>query len=121
MLAEIDYLKPYWDTVPEERAFLRRLLAEGRCELVGGTYNEPNTNLTGAESTIRNVVYGIGCQRDVLGGDPADRLAARRVRARPAVPRADGRRRADRRRPGPAARSTSGGRCRPTAGTATPA
>jgi alpha-mannosidase len=70
VLAETDYLKPWWDTVPAERAFLRRLLAEGRCELVGGTYNEPNTNLTAVESTIRNLAYGIALQRDVLGGNP---------------------------------------------------
>ena len=70
VLAEVDYLKPYFDAFPGERAFLRRLFAEGRCELVGGTYNEPNTNLTGAELTIRNAVYGIGYQRDVLGADP---------------------------------------------------
>jgi alpha-mannosidase len=70
VLAETDYLKPYWDTHPEDREYLRRLLAEGRCELMGGTYNEPNTNLTGPESTIRNLQYGIGLQRHVLGGDP---------------------------------------------------
>ena len=70
VLAELDYLKPYFDTHPEQRAVLRRLMAEGRVELVGGTYNEPNTNLTGSETTIRNFVYGIGFQRDILGGDP---------------------------------------------------
>ena len=70
VLAEIDYLKPYLDTHPEDRADLRRFLAEGRVEIVGGNYNEPNTNLTGAESTIRNAVYGLGYQRDVAGGDP---------------------------------------------------
>jgi alpha-mannosidase len=70
VLAELDYLKPYWDTHPQDRAYLRALLAEGRLELMGGTYNEPNTNLTSAESTIRNLVYGVGFQRDVLGGDP---------------------------------------------------
>ncbi|WP_049566730.1 NEW3 domain-containing protein [Nonomuraea sp. SBT364] len=70
VLAEVDYLKPFLDTRPERRADLRVLLAEGRAELVGGTYNEPNTNLTGAESTIRNLVHGIGYQRDILGGDP---------------------------------------------------
>ena len=70
VLAEIDYLKPYFDTHPEDRADLRALLAEGRIEIVGGNYNEPNTNLTCAESTIRNAVYGLGHQRDVLGGDP---------------------------------------------------
>ncbi|GAA1240654.1 NEW3 domain-containing protein [Kitasatospora nipponensis] len=70
VLAEIDYLKPYFDTHPERLAELRALLAEGRVELLGGTYNEPNTNLTGAETTIRNIVYGVGYQRDILGGDP---------------------------------------------------
>jgi len=71
VLAEVDYLKPYWDTHPEDRADLRRFLAEGRLEVMGGTYNEPNTNLTGPETTIRNLVHGIGFQRDVLGADPA--------------------------------------------------
>jgi alpha-mannosidase len=71
VLAELDYLKPYWDVYPEDRQYIRRLLVEGRLELVGGTYNEPNTNLTSAESTIRNAIYGVGYQRDVLGGAPA--------------------------------------------------
>ena len=70
VLAELDYLKPYWDSHPEDRRYLRTLLAEGRLELMGGTYNEPNTNLTSAESTIRNLVHGIGFQRDIVGGDP---------------------------------------------------
>jgi len=70
VLAEVDYLKPHWDTFPEDRADLRHFIAEGRVEIVGGNYNEPNTNLTCTESTIRNAVYGIGFQRDVVGGDP---------------------------------------------------
>jgi alpha-mannosidase len=70
VLAEVDYLKPYWDVYPEDRADLRRFLAEDRIEIVGGNYNEPNTNLTHPESTIRNAIYGIGYQRDVVGGDP---------------------------------------------------
>ena len=70
VLAEIDYLKPYFDTYPRDREDLRRLMAEGRVEIVGGNYNEPNTNLICAEAIIRNAVYGIGFQRDVFGGDP---------------------------------------------------
>jgi alpha-mannosidase len=70
VLAELDYLKPYWDAFPWDRAELRRLITEGRVELVGGMYNEPNTNLTSLESTIRNTVYGVGYQREVIGGDP---------------------------------------------------
>lgn len=71
VLAEVDYLKPYWDTHPEDRADLRRLLAQGRVEVMGGTYNEPNTNLTSPETTIRNLVHGMGFQRHVLGADLA--------------------------------------------------
>jgi len=70
VLAEVDYLKPYFDVHPEDRAELRDLIAANRVELVGGAYNEPNTNLTSAESTIRNIVYGLGHQRGVLGADP---------------------------------------------------
>lgn len=70
VLAEVDYLKPHWDAFPGDRHDLRRFLRDGRIELVGGNYNEANTNLTHPESTIRNAVYGVGYQRDVLGGDP---------------------------------------------------
>ncbi|MGE2689425.1 NEW3 domain-containing protein [Mycolicibacterium pulveris] len=70
VLAEVDYLKPYWDTHPEDRADLRRFLADGRIEIMGGTYNEPNTNLTSPETTIRNFVAGMGFQRGVLGASP---------------------------------------------------
>ncbi|HEV2375902.1 MAG TPA: glycoside hydrolase family 38 C-terminal domain-containing protein [Streptosporangiaceae bacterium] len=70
VLAEIDYLKPYFDVHPADRAELGELIAAGRVEIVGGMYNEPNTNLTCAESTVRNIVYGLGHQRDVMGADP---------------------------------------------------
>jgi alpha-mannosidase len=70
VLAEVDYLKPYWDTHPEDREDLRRFIADGRVEVVGGAYNEPNTNLTSPETTIRNFVHGMGFQRDILGADP---------------------------------------------------
>ncbi|MBB5897867.1 hypothetical protein ACFFS4_04030 [Kutzneria kofuensis] len=70
VLAEVDYLKPHWDAFPEDRRDLREFVRGGRVELVGGNYNEANTNLTHPESTIRNAVHGVGYQRDVLGGDP---------------------------------------------------
>ncbi|MGB3476110.1 MAG: alpha-mannosidase, partial [Mycobacterium sp.] len=71
VLAEVDYLKPYWDTHPQDRAELRRLMEQGRVEVMGGTYNEPSTNLTDAETTIRNLVAGMGFQRDIMGAAPA--------------------------------------------------
>ncbi len=70
VLAEVDYLKPYWDLYPDRRQELRALVDAGRLEIVGGTYNEPNTNLTGAETAVRAAVYGLGFQRDVMGADP---------------------------------------------------
>jgi alpha-mannosidase len=70
VLAEVDYLKPYFDVYPQDRQDLRRLMAEGRVEIVGGNYNEPSTTLICAEAIIRNAVAGIGFQRDVFGGDP---------------------------------------------------
>ncbi|MDT5013401.1 MAG: hypothetical protein QOH57_5018 [Mycobacterium sp.] len=71
VLAEVDYLKPYWDACPEDREDLSRLIADGRLEIMGGAYNEPNTNLTSPETTIRNFVHGLAFQRDVMGADPA--------------------------------------------------
>lgn len=71
VLAEVDYLKPYWDAHPEDRADLRRFIADGRVEIMGGAYNEPNTNLTSPETAIRNFVAGMGFQRDVMGARPA--------------------------------------------------
>ncbi len=70
VLAEVDYLQPFWSLYPDRREEMRALLEAGRLEVVGGTYNEPNTNLTGAETAIRAVVYGLGFQRDVMGADP---------------------------------------------------
>jgi alpha-mannosidase len=71
VLAEIDYLKPHFDAHPEDREDLLAFIRAGRVEIVGGSYNEPNTNLTSAESTIRNAVYGLAYQREVLGADPS--------------------------------------------------
>ncbi|HMK96694.1 MAG TPA: hypothetical protein VK425_04045, partial [Acidimicrobiales bacterium] len=70
VLAEVDYLKPFWDLYPDRRDELRSLIRDGRLEIVGGTYNEPNTNLTGAETAIRVAVYGMGFQREVMGASP---------------------------------------------------
>ncbi len=71
VLAEIDYLKPHFDAHPEDREDLLAFIKAGRIEIVGGSYNEPNTNLTSAESTIRNAVHGLGYQREMLGADPS--------------------------------------------------
>lgn len=42
VLAEVDYLKPFWDTHPEERADLRRFIADGGSR----SWAAPTTNPT---------------------------------------------------------------------------
>ena len=85
---------------------------------MGGTYNEPNTNLTSPETTIRNLVHGIGFQRDMLGGDPATAWQLDVFGHDPQFPGHGRRRRADLEFVGPRARTTSGARCTATGGVA---
>ena len=70
---------------PEDREDPPGSSWKGGMEAMGGTYNEPNTNLTGAETSIRNFVHGIGTSA-TSWEPPGDGVAARRVRPRPAVP-----------------------------------
>src|SRR6204780_5970256 len=60
VLAEIDYLKPYFDTYPQDRQDLRRLIDDGRLEIVGGDYNPSTNKLTSLVSTTRHPGYGVG-------------------------------------------------------------
>lgn len=69
LLSELDYLKPYWDMYPEDRAFIRYLVSRRRLEL-GGAYSEPNENSIGDEGLIRNILYGMTFHRLQLGADP---------------------------------------------------
>ena len=73
---------------PSARATCAACSREGRVELVGGTYTEPSTNLSGRrdddpQHRLRDRVPARHPRRR-----PADRVAARRLRPRPAVPRA---------------------------------
>ncbi len=56
-LSEIDYLKPYLDLYPEERAWLIKLIKQERCA-TGGAYNQPNETSIGGEALIRNLLIG---------------------------------------------------------------
>ncbi len=114
VLAEVDYLKPHFDAFPHDRGDLRSAAARraGRSSSAA-RYNEPNTNLTGAESTIRNAVYGMGFQRGVLGRRrPASAWMLDAFGFDPGFPGLMARGRADLLVAGRAARSTSGGRPR---------
>jgi alpha-mannosidase len=68
-LSEIDYLKPYLDTHPEDLALVRQAIAEGRVG-TGGTYNQFNELNIGGEAIVRNILYGRGYHEGVLGDKP---------------------------------------------------
>ena len=65
-LSEIDYLKPYLDTHPEDRGFLRGAVRQGRVG-TGGAYNQFNENTIGGEAIIRNILYGQEMHKSMLG------------------------------------------------------
>jgi alpha-mannosidase len=65
-LSEIDYLKPYLDTHPEDRAFLREAVRQGRVG-TGGAYNQFNELNISGEAMIRNILYGQEMHRAMLG------------------------------------------------------
>jgi alpha-mannosidase len=65
-LSEIDYLKPYLDTHPEDREFLRQATKDGRVGS-GGAYNQFNENTIGGEAIIRNILYGQSMHSAILG------------------------------------------------------
>jgi alpha-mannosidase len=65
-LSEIDYLKPYLDTHPEDREFLRQATKYGRVGS-GGAYNQFNENTIGGEAIIRNILYGQEMHKAILG------------------------------------------------------
>ncbi|HEX8288906.1 MAG TPA: glycoside hydrolase family 38 C-terminal domain-containing protein [Pyrinomonadaceae bacterium] len=65
-LSEIDYLKPYLDTHPEDRDFLREAVQKGRVG-AGGAYNQFNELNIGGESIVRNILYGQAMHEAMLG------------------------------------------------------
>ena len=65
-LAELPYLKIFYDTHPSRREYLRKLVAEGRLS-TGGAYNETPTKLAGGEAFIKNILYGHLFHERILG------------------------------------------------------
>jgi len=49
---------------------VRKLVSDGRIQVVGGSYVQPDTNLPGGESLVRQNVYGREYFRETLGCDP---------------------------------------------------
>jgi len=66
---ELTYVKPYLDTHPEDRDFIRQLIKEGRIG-TGGSHSQPSETLISGEGIIRNVLYGRLYHEGILGDLP---------------------------------------------------
>ncbi|MCX7599602.1 MAG: hypothetical protein N2512_12165 [Armatimonadetes bacterium] len=72
VLQQVPYTKPYWDTFPQRREELTRLVREGHCGLAGALYNEPQTTLISPETTLRAIAYGTIYHREQWGAGRLD-------------------------------------------------
>jgi len=66
---ELTYLKPYLDVNPEQRDFVKQLIAEGRVG-TGGSHGQPVETLISGEGIIRNILYGRLFHERCLGDRP---------------------------------------------------
>lgn len=67
VLDQAAYVKPFLERYPEEEATFRKMVADRRLEIVGGTDIMPDVNMPSGESIVRQILYGKGYYRDKLG------------------------------------------------------
>lgn len=68
-LDQVCYVRPFLESYPEEVGTFRRMVDEGRLDIVGGTDSMLDVNMPGGESFARQVQYGKRYFRDALGVD----------------------------------------------------
>jgi alpha-mannosidase len=66
-LDQVAYFKPFLERYPEEAAAFRKLVAEGRLEIVGGMDVMPDVVKPGGELFVRQMQYGKRYCREQLG------------------------------------------------------
>ncbi|MBI2844869.1 MAG: hypothetical protein HYX78_15865 [Armatimonadetes bacterium] len=64
---QANVLRHFVENHPEEAETLRRRVAEGVIEIVGGMEAVPDTNMVSGESLVRNIVYGRQWTREYFG------------------------------------------------------
>ncbi len=69
VLDQVAYVKPFLDRYPEQAAEFRKMITEGRLQIVGGNDVMPDVNIPSGESWIRQVLYGKGYYRQALNVD----------------------------------------------------
>src|SRR5882672_4183006 len=68
-LDQVAYFKPFLERYPEEAAAFRRLVADGRLQIVCGLNVMPDDNMPSGESFVRQMLYAKGYCREALGVD----------------------------------------------------
>ena len=63
VLDQVAYVKPFLDRYPEQAAEFRKLIDEGKLQIVGGNDVMLDVNIPSGESWIRQVLYGKGYYR----------------------------------------------------------
>jgi alpha-mannosidase len=69
VLDQVAYVKPFLERYPEQAAVFRKLVSEGKLELVGANDVMLDVNIPSGESWIRQVLYGKTYYREKLGAD----------------------------------------------------
>lgn len=64
------YVAPFLERYPHEAELFRRLVAEGRLAIAGGTHVMHDGNMPGPESYVRQIQYGRSFFRRALGVEP---------------------------------------------------
>lgn len=70
-VAEVAWLRRYWDEHPESREAMRRLAQGGALHVVGGGLSSPDSLLPGDESLVRDFLLGIRWTEEHLGVTPS--------------------------------------------------
>jgi alpha-mannosidase len=65
-LDQTAYFQPFLERYPQEAATFRKLVDEGRLQIVGGTDVMPDDNMPSGESFIRQLLYAKSYTREVL-------------------------------------------------------
>jgi alpha-mannosidase len=69
VLDQVAYVKPFLERYPDQAEEFRKLIAEGKLQIVGGNDVMLDVNIPSGESWVRQVLYGKGYYRRTLNID----------------------------------------------------
>jgi alpha-mannosidase len=67
-LDQVPILEPFWRSLSdEEKAEFKQFIEDGRFEVIGGVWVEPDVNIPCGESFVRQLLYGQRCTKETFG------------------------------------------------------